>query len=400
MDDSRSTLLILGASTRAAAFSARSCVLRVECGDLYGDADLRAICPVTVVADYSTGLDTVARTAPPGSWMYTGALENYPALVERIATFRPLYGNPAEVLRRVRDPFLLAAKLAAAGLPSPECVASPVGLPRDGTWLRKRKRSAGGLHVQVWQGAETHRSELARSHDSNWYFQRRIDGLGCAAVYVADRRQARLLGVTEQLVGPQFGQRAEHVPSPFCYAGSIGPLDIRPTERAVLQRIGDVLASEFKLRGLFGVDLIHCDGSFYPVEINPRYAASMEVLERHLAKSFVGWHIDACRSGTLPGASEAVAAEILTQSTAPQTLHGKAIVYARLNCSITPETTARLLAENHGHAWPLVADIPSVGTSLEVGQPVATVFAEGASRDEVAERLSERVRWCQEIVKI
>ena len=114
MNDDRETLLILGGSTRAAAFSARAAGLQVACGDLYGDADLQATCPVTMVPDYPSGLEKVAREAPAGPWMYTGALENHPRLVERIAQSRPLLGNPAEVLRRVRDPFLVAETLRSA----------------------------------------------------------------------------------------------------------------------------------------------------------------------------------------------------------------------------------------------------------------------------------------------
>ena len=48
--------------------------------------------------------------------------------------------------------------------------------------------------------------------------------------------------------------------------------------------------------------------------------------------------------------------------------------------------TAQLLAENEQLAWPVVADIPAAGTALLTGQPVATVFADGASREEVVRR--------------
>ena len=87
-----------------------------------------------------------------------------------------------------------------------------------GTWLRKQKRSAGGLQVEVWQGEVCDQPVRVQSDASHWYFQRRMEGLSCSAVYLADPYRACLLGVTEQLVGPQFGQQQEHVPSPFCYA--------------------------------------------------------------------------------------------------------------------------------------------------------------------------------------
>ena len=49
--------------------------------------------------------------------MYTGALENHPGLLKKLAAQRPLYGNAADVVRRVRDPFAVARVLTEAGFP-------------------------------------------------------------------------------------------------------------------------------------------------------------------------------------------------------------------------------------------------------------------------------------------
>ena len=43
--------------------------------------------------------------------------------------------------------------------------------------------------------------------------------------------------------------------------------------------MGAALADVFDLCGLFGVDGVVRGNRFWPVEINPRYTASMEVLE-------------------------------------------------------------------------------------------------------------------------
>ena len=49
--------------------------------------------------------------------------------------------------------------------------------------------------------------------------------------------------------------------------------------RAVLDKLGTVLAQAFRLVGLFGVDGVLDAERFWPVEVNPRYTASVEVLE-------------------------------------------------------------------------------------------------------------------------
>src|SRR5437016_5423412 len=89
-----SNLLIVGASTRAAAFSALRAGLTPWCADLFVDADLQRRCPVERVApqEYPQCFIAIAANGPPGPWMYTGALENQPAMIETIARRRPLWG--------------------------------------------------------------------------------------------------------------------------------------------------------------------------------------------------------------------------------------------------------------------------------------------------------------------
>ena len=45
------------------------------------------------VSRYPSGLAALAREAPPGPWMYTGGLENWPRLIRQIMRERPLWGN-------------------------------------------------------------------------------------------------------------------------------------------------------------------------------------------------------------------------------------------------------------------------------------------------------------------
>src|SRR5262245_2654667 len=112
------TVLILGASTRAAAQSAIRAGLAPICCDQFADADLRAIAPVLETADYPRGVIAAASQAPDSPWMYTGGLENHPRLVGQIADSRPLWGNGAKALERIRDPWGVARVLKEAGLPA------------------------------------------------------------------------------------------------------------------------------------------------------------------------------------------------------------------------------------------------------------------------------------------
>ncbi|HKB02483.1 MAG TPA: hypothetical protein VKD90_09695, partial [Gemmataceae bacterium] len=88
-----SRLLIVGASARAAAASARRAGFDPWCADLFGDADLARLAPDSVrcPADKSpAGLIDTLRDAPPGPLIYTGGLENHPKLVRALAGLRTL----------------------------------------------------------------------------------------------------------------------------------------------------------------------------------------------------------------------------------------------------------------------------------------------------------------------
>ncbi|MBI3467659.1 MAG: ATP-grasp domain-containing protein [Planctomycetes bacterium] len=363
------TLIILGASARAAAFSALRAGFSPHCGDYFADADLRRRCPATPIRDYPNELAEVARNAPPGPWMYTGALENYPELIERICATRTLLGNRRECLAKVRDPWQTSAALAHAGLAAPPITASADGLPTDGSWLRKAFCSGGGAQVTAWNGGR----DSTRPAES-YYFQQRILGTPCAGVYVAAEGRAVLLGVSQQLIGESWTAARG-----FHYTGSIGPWR-SPDVLDQFVRLGNALAAEFGLTGLFGVDAIFDGSTVWPIEVNPRFPASVEVLERALGFSVVGLHVAACQQGQLPAA-----APQLTEQWA-----GKAIIWARRKTIVGDRFCAWADALNAGQPWPAVADIPSAGAQISAGSPITTVLGAGETEQEVWSQLQQR----------
>ncbi len=369
-------LLVVGASARAAAFSAARAGLPVICADLHADLDLSARFPVTRVrrGEYPEALERAAAAAPDGPWMYTGALENYPALVGRIAARRQLWGNAPEVLGRVRDPFRVAACLARAGIAHPR-VRAMDDAPTRGDWLVKPIAGAGGrdiVHLSRMPAAHTPARAVAR-HEAlgTRFFQERIAGTPLAALYVADGHRAMLAGVTRQLVGePLLGAR------PFHYCGSIGPIELAESTRAACMRLGDALADAFGLVGLFGIDGILREGVFWPVEINPRYTASVELLEHALRLPLVALHADACAHNRLPpepvgGTARHEKAPVL----------GKAILFAPADITAPDLRTLLDSVENDLWVLPRLADVPAAGTMIPAGKPVLTVFAAAASVD-------------------
>lgn len=346
------SLVILGASVRAAAQSAARAGLRPICGDMFCDADLPSSALGQVAHHFPCDLSAIAEAAPRSAWMFTGGLENYPTLVERISRRHTLWGTAAGNLKRVRDPLELGRVLAAAGLRFPECRAAHDGLATDGSWLLKHRRSSGGMKVGEWRGGTA-------PHDRGWYYQRRIAGAAHAAVFVASGGRASLLGITWQLF-------SSSVDRPFQYAGSIGPVTLPPGQQSAVCQLGAALAAEFELRGLFGVDFVADGEDIWAIEVNPRYTASVEVLERSLGFNAIEAQREACQKLRLP--SPVASSSVVS---------GKQVCYAERPLQIEAALSEALLDQRGTGLWPAVADIPRPGASIAAGQPVLTVFAQG-----------------------
>jgi predicted ATP-grasp superfamily ATP-dependent carboligase len=116
------------------------------------------------------------------------------------------------------------------------------------------------------------------------------------------------------------------------------------------------VTDEFGLVGLNGLDFIASEGVAYPIEVNPRYSASMELVERasRSEPSLFALHEGAC-AGVLP-----------PRVARPRSVWGKAIVFARRDVMV-----------RGGRVWRRIgaADLPHAGELIRKGRPVCTVFA-------------------------
>ena len=153
---------------------------------------------------------------------------------------------------------------------------------------------------------------------------------------------------------------------------------VQSVERTVAR-----LTHRFDLRGVNGIDFVVTDSAEGPVhpylvEVNPRYTASMELVDRAYGLSVFDLHVRSF-DGELPAFS-------LAERLDDPRFYGKGIVYA--DEDVMMPNTADWRREGR-------RDVPFSGERIAAGHPICTVLAEGENRAECWRRLvgkAENVR--------
>jgi predicted ATP-grasp superfamily ATP-dependent carboligase len=314
-------VVIVGVSTRAAAESAARAGFDVAAIDAFADLDQHpAVHAHSLQVPFTArAAAEAARSIECDAVAYLANFENHPAAVRVLTAHRTLWGNPADVLTRVRDPILVAQTLSRVGFAAPEVRLkpdAPTGKPSPGAafevsrtarpggasgfsrtspedWLVKPLASGGGHGIR-----HSHHGDAV---PRGTYLQRFVDGTPGSVVFAAAAGRAVPLGVLRQLIGDSaFGTDG------FRYCGNI----LAPAGETVFENddalvaaaaaLAEAASHEFGLVGVNGIDFVARDGIPYPIEVNPRWCASMELVERAYGLSVFGAHASACAAGTLP----------------------------------------------------------------------------------------------------
>jgi predicted ATP-grasp superfamily ATP-dependent carboligase len=186
--------------------------------------------------------------------------------------------------------------------------------------------------------------------------QRRVYGLSCSAVAIADGRRATALGVTEQL----------HRPPGFHWIGNVTPPRLPDGELAELdgqlRAVCDEVAARFGVRGAFGVDAIWDGRHAWVLEVNPRPPAALELFGPGNFEA----HVRGARGLGLPGAGTPTAARCAKV---------KLVLFAE-----------REMRAPDPAWWPagLVHDVPHAGEPIKRGAPVCTLISATEGAPELA----------------
>lgn len=382
-------LLIVGASTRAAAFSAVRAGWQPVCVDKYADQDLLEIAEVMQKTEDTTHWIEALQQSPVMDWIYTGGMENHPELIDQIDLKHRLRGCAPDCLHRVRDPFFLERILKGKTIQALPCLPAD-STPDDATrWLHKPCKGAAGFGIRFLDSLSPD-----AVIDQSSYLQRYQPGIPLSALFIAFRQTTVLVGICLQMIG-NAALNAEA----FQFCGGITVSPALPNLRGPLEELGQTVADACQIRGIFGCDLLldpAQQNALWLNEVNPRYTALTELLELQQRTPLLGWHLTACRSFEEHQEGETSANALQNSLIAVEKelspLISKGVLYATRDL-IAPQTDRiRPDSQNH-YQTPESGDIPCAGTVIPAGSPVCTVYGTGKSPDACLNSLADRIVW-------
>ncbi|MEL6895264.1 MAG: ATP-grasp domain-containing protein [Planctomycetota bacterium] len=306
---------LVGSSVRAAAQSAVAAGWNVIAWDDFADTDL-----LQIAQHRGSPRDFLVRriageSVTSGPVLLTGGTEpHHPYLDEQPdahATHRILH-SPESLSTHCQG-----TEIAFPDWFRPTAQSLRTESSGTGPWIRKSPLGCGGVHIQFAKRTDelTPTSIAAPASDvDDWktsYLQQLVSGIPISVTAITFPNRTQLLGMC-------IGRSTAIGGHPFVYAGSIGPFKAPNTVADRVQQVIQRMRSKAThLRGLFGIDLMwERESETRPktrtadeltqsiqsmsdtdeltlLEINPRWTASMELVDRAQTASLIDLHFAA-----------------------------------------------------------------------------------------------------------
>lgn len=360
-------LAVAALSARALVESAALDGLRTVALDGFGDADTQRF--ATQWHDVGaaqalriddgkllTSLSALARRGDVVGWIAGSGFDGRADLLAKGAALLPLIGTAPGDVCRVRDPQEFFGVLHSHGIGFPAVGFEPPATPAG--WLIKESGGCGGWQVR--------RAASVGVVEPGSYWQRERRGVPMSATFVANGRDAVLLGFNLQTARP-LGER------PFVFCGVIGPVPVSDAVQREVTAITRLLAAVFRLRGLGSLDFLLDGDTVEVLELNPRPPASLALYPRVGEGGPLRAHLRACRHDELPPAPAPV-----------EGVRGTEIVFAPRALQVDAGMATQI-ARREGSR-----DLPRVGARCAAGDPLCSLVAEGRDAHEVTTRLASR----------
>ena len=386
-------LVVLGFSARAAAECAVRAGHRPIVVDFCGDRDLTSLgCRYHSMAD-PTWLDWLVDQPSSGPVLITGGMEHQSS---RLYDFFRRTGRSCDAIDSVvamRDVKNWQRWAQESDIVWPKSVTmADASLLQDPTvsshsrWVLKSYQSVGGQGVHDWPIDNATSYQRFSDDSQNCYLQQKQQGTGVGFTFLTSDFGTIVLGGAES----GFEDTQSFMPR-YTYRGSISPCQLSEAFLARLRSFGQRVGHEARILGLWQADFIVNPEFISLLEINPRWSASMELLDVAMEERLVGWHVACVNKSVELSAWQALSLRCDQRILAtPQRVFGKLIHYAPCDFVVSESQASRwwevrwdsgntLPAES---AW-FAADIPPANTQVTQGQPIRTSVIVGKSKEQV-----------------
>lgn len=350
-------LLIIAQSAQMLTQAAYNIGLKVTVIDCFADCDTQALTPhyyqvkSLALKDIQTLIELIKNQL--SFCIYGSGFEAYPDSLAFLETQFQLIGNSSTVFKALQNKPLFFQRLQQLNISFPAVfftLEDKRHQHKTTSYLVKPFDSLGGLDIQIMNAGTCH-----NLHNTPHYYQEYINGQSLSALFVANGKQAIIIGFNQQWT----------VEKSYLFSGIINYAQLPIFHQQILYEWISKLTLSYKLQGLCSLDFIFYENKCYVLEINPRPPASMQLYEKYLLKN----HYLACLGQ-------------LGKVTIPQykTYTAYQIIYATTKIKIPSQMK-----------WPkYCCNLPKKNTMINKGQPICSMILNGMSSQSLLEDLKNK----------
>ena len=389
-DPDHRTIAVVGFSARSAAQCAKRQGFVVIAVDACADRDLFSQCQKHFRLDDPKWPDVFNASHPGVPLLLTGGMEHRTDCVDRCHSIANRGGPDGKQLSAMRtlDNWEKWAVSSELGWPATFRKIQDFTMFRDRLagkdWLLKPFNSAGGIGIIDLTNAVLLSDQL-HPKTAKAYIQKRLPGVAIGVTFLSSEFGSTVVGAAAA-----WSPESKPTTSHYKYCGSYGPIPLTDEQIDRLQRFAGSVGRESGLLGLWQADFLVHHGSLTLLEINPRWSASMDILDVCLDLGLVEMHFDCVCKNLSQAAFEQVRMKACKRARESiESMMGKLVVYAPNAFTVSQAQSDHWWANR----WECdvksrrnrcqFADIPLAGTEVAIGDPILTVLNSGSSRESI-----------------
>jgi hypothetical protein len=347
-------ILVVGFATRHVASSASRAGYEVCAIDHFCDLDLKSCTKVCYRFEELDEIPDLVRACCKeyqiDAIIATSGAEDIAGIPA------PVLGSPHAAASRFLDKSRTQQFFEEHGFPVPN-IAKKGEYP---AMLKPCKGSGGWRNALVTCEEDIRAWELSFP-DEPYLLQRVAPGIPASVCCVTNGTSAKALAVNQQIMrGTEMAR--------FGFSGSLTPFPHPMSQK--MRDMAEEIAAASECLGIIGVDFLVTDDMIVPIEVNPRFVATLDTIEQATGLNLVQVHINACK-GVLP--------EKIPDS---KQVCIRKILFAPCDLTISVDLSS---------LSPLVSDIPAPSSSFLAGEAVISVFGIGADEASAYDALDKTI---------